>query len=290
MVDLKSIDKLQWLGLSRVAKNLTNIEPEIRLLRQLIPTVGTFGFPTVFEIYQNHLDTGYDYDGDGTDEGINTYSSHKLYLEDLGFKTKEAERFNTKITQSFSNFSEYQDVVVNTANSFGDLKSAFETQSEVRGGGKDDKGRSTSGIIFHEQDGVSKDGVSIPAGTTEIYGKEIHFSSTSAPDNTSSSDSGSLSNLNFKNISANTTTPNPGQTVEISCDVENNSSKTSEYTIPLYENSSKKTGITVQVGASGTASDTGQVSFEVTKNKYGIWEYSIGTSDTIIINWTPIWS
>ena len=35
-----------------------------------------------------------------------------------------------------------------------------------------------AGIRIHEEDGVSKDGVEVPAGTVEVYGLKVEFSHT----------------------------------------------------------------------------------------------------------------
>lgn len=280
--ELQAKDKLLWLGMKRASQSLSKIKNEIDHLRNSVGEYSTF---------QDHMENGFDLDDDGTKESIDTFSDFETYLQDSahGWTATEAQTFTEKIKNNFTDednsgsvFDDFQEYVVNTAESYTELKNAFGSSTEIGGDRTSVDGYKVSGVKFHETDGVTKGGVNVPAGTTEIFGTEIHFSESSAP---SSSDSDDASGFTVGSIQTDDddNTLTVGETVTISADITNNNSETELYSASLKEDGSEIDSQTILIGSGNTQT----VNFTVTKSSYVCHEYQISTTGLVEVCWIP---
>lgn len=276
--ELKAQQKLRWLGFKSAAASLSNIKEEVNLLKENLPDAGTFS---------DHLQNGYDYDGDSTKESIDTFTDFGKYLSEgsnsIGFTTEEKDKFIEKIKQNFTDednsgsvFDEFKNYVINNVINFEDLKGAFASTNTITGDTETTQGIAAAGIRFFESEGRTKDNVQAPAGSVEVYGKEVHFSQTEG------TLSGSPS-LTYKNISASDTNPDNGQEVTISVDIENSGNGDGTANSPFFEDSTRINSRKDRVSANSTIS----ISFDVQKSESQQHEYSIGDSGTVTVTWTP---
>lgn len=275
---LKAKQKLLWLGLSQAAQSLSEVEEEIDLLESNIEDYDTF---------QDHLENGFDIDDDGSIEQINDFAAFNSYLQEQGFTSEEANQFIEKIKQNFSDedsdgtvFDEFKNYAINETDEFSTLETGFGSGTEITGTSETEDGVAAAGIKFHESGGVTRGGVSVPPGTTEVYGREIHFSQSAPP---SSEDTGSGGGIGYSNISADPIVPLIDESVRISADVTNNYSTEANLSIDFYEDGISINDKNVAVGAG----DTQTVEFVVSKSSSESHDYSIGGSDTVNVQWVP---
>jgi hypothetical protein len=276
---LKAKQKLQWLGLSSAARSLSNVEEEMELLREHVGEYSTFS---------DHLENGYDYNNDSTKESLDSYSDFESYLTSVGFSGDESAAFIEKIKQNFtdedssgSSFDEFKTFALDEADSYEKLKTAFGSSNEITSETQTEDGQSAAGIKFHESGGVTRDGVAVPAGSTEIFGKQIHYSES---DSVSAEDTSDSSGFTWSNIRTESGNQNfdVSTTVTIKADVTSSYNSSSSVTAPLIEDGSQIDNKTIDIGGSLTKT----VSFDIVKSQQESREYAIGGSDTIQISWT----
>jgi len=269
-------EKLRWLGLSEAAQSLSNVESELETLENELSDYAEF---------KDDLENGNDYDNDGTVESIDSKTSFDSYLQDNGFTEQLADDFVTKIEQNFtdenssgSEFDEFKTFALDQ-NSFEQLRSGFGSSSELTSELETGNGQAAAGIKFHESAGVTRGGVSVPSGTTEVYGQQIHFSEADAP-TTSTGESGGFT---VSNISASDQFPLIGETVTISVDVESTYSQQAYFSASLIEDGSEvaNQGVTISGGTTET------VSFDVTENTFVSHAYAISSSAEVNVGWIP---
>lgn len=203
--------KLVWLGFKNPQQDVNQAGTDIQKLRDNVGDWSTF---------QGHLDA-YDLDGDGTDEDITSYSDFDTYLQDNGFTSLEAQAFIDKIKNTWSDedssgtsYDEFENWVETTGTSYEEFQSQFSTTAGMTGEEETSEGEKVTGIIFHDEAGVSKDGVNLPPGTTEVFGNRIEFSQT---ENIETGDP----LMSYSNLAIDNQTPEKFETITISCDLEN---------------------------------------------------------------------
>lgn len=279
-VQLKAKDKLLWLGLKRAAQSLSDIKAEIDRLRN---TVGDF------TTFQDALQNGYDLDGDGTKEAIDSYADFKTYLKDNGWTQSEVDKFVEKIKNNYtdddnsgSTFDEFKDYVLNDADSYTDIKNTFNSSTTLGSDTQSQDGGKVAGISFYENPGVTKDGISVPAGATEVFGTEIHFSKSAPP---ASSVEGDGSNFSVSNISTDDSdnVVNVYSSITISADVSNSSGQVQFFSANLKEDGETVQSNTIQIDPNSTKT----VSFTVSKTEYVCHDYAINSSGTVTVCWAP---
>ncbi|AGC34503.1 hypothetical protein HVTV-2_gp135 [Haloarcula virus HVTV-2] len=246
MSELTEEKKLIWLGLKRPQSDTSVVHEELTKLQNNVGDFSTF---------QNDLDA-YDLDGDGNDEDISNYTQFKTYLTDNGFSSTEADTFINRIQNNFtdedssgSTYDEFESYVENQASTFTELKNAFNSNTTIGTEQETDTGEQTAGIKFFENDGYTKDGVFAPAGSTEIFGNEIHLSQTGAP----SADSADIS---YSNLAISNTTPVRYEEIDISADITNNGSRRGSVFAPLIEDGSVVSRKRVEIAAGATETVT----------------------------------
>lgn len=286
MSELKSKEKLTWLGLKRAAQSLSQVNEEIERLKDTIGDFSTF---------QDHLENGYDWDGSGTKNSIDTYDDFRNYLEQgFGWSVLEVDKFFEKISSNFvdedssgSTFDDFKEYVIQTATSYQDLVNEFGSENVVGSKSETKDGGKAAGIKFYEESGMTKDGVEVPKGAAEIFGKEIHFSQTG-------SDSGSAIKDEEENTTDNFTvgnfqTDDADNVVDIrnpitfSADITNNSENSQIYVAALTEDGESIKSETLDM----RSKETKTVNFTLRKYSYECHDYKIDTEGPIQACWKP---
>jgi len=273
--ELTEEKKLIWAGLKRAQSDQSAVVGELNRIKSNIE----------WSTYVAHHDA-YDLDGDGTDENISNFSQFKTYLEnEHGFSTDEAQAYVDKIKNSFTDdnssgsvYDEYEDYVENQANSYDELKNKFGTVTAMTTEQQTETGEPVAGIRVHDTAGVSYAGVSVEAGTTEIFGRRIEISQQDPP----RAEDGSI---NYSNL---TTSDSDNvvtvyETIKISADVQNTNSGDRRVTVTLTEDGSVHAEKTVDIDAGSTRT----VSFNVSKREYVCHDYAIADLSAVTVCWVP---
>jgi len=258
MSDLEEEKKLIWLGLKRPQSDRSEVAGGINKLLNNVEDYSTF---------QSDLD------------GVADYTEFKTYLENHGFSSEEADTFINRIENNFedtdssgSTYDEFKDYVQNEASSFAELKNAFDTNKTIGSDKETTEGQKVAGVKFFDNDGYTKDGVFAPAGSTEIFGNEIHFSQTGAP-------TAAEENISYSNLTVSNTTPVTYETIEISADVTNSGNRRGSVYVPLIEDGSVLKRKKVQVAAGQTKT----VTFERRYTQLTAVEVTIKSLDPVAV-------
>jgi len=151
-------------------------------------------------------------------QGISSWSEFETYLQDNhGFSAGEASTFREQLESKYASFTDFRDAL-STFDSYDEWENSLSWGETVAGESTDEDGRLVTGFRFHDEAGVTREGVQVPAGTVEIFGEEVHFSNTSPPVEEESSES----LFSWANESHSPNVPNPHEPVTISADVTNN--------------------------------------------------------------------
>lgn len=277
---LSAKERLQWLGLSQAVSSLSSVEAQVNLLLDALPGYDTF---------QDHLNNGYDYNNNGSKESITTFNNFTSYLLSLGFTQNQIDRFISIIKENFTDdnsngtvFDEFKSYVINDTGTWEEFKNAFSSSNETGGEVETENGETAAGIRFHDESGVTKDNVNVPAGTTEIFGREVHFSQTESVSTEDDSDSSTFTFSNIRTDGGNTTV-DVDTTATIKADVTNNNSQNAPVGLSFIEDGSKIDGKVKYIAGNSTET----VSFDITKSSQEYHDYAINTTATITITWKP---
>lgn len=219
---------------------------------------------------------------------ISTFDEFENYLKnELGFTPDEAKKLRKQIENNFDSFSDFQTTVINSG-SYDEFENELDWGRTIRGPGKDSNGRAVSGIRFHSTAGITKDGVSVPAGTTEIFGQEVHFSrgSASGTRNTddSTSDSGDKDLFSWSNVSVSDTNPKIGEVITVSGTVSSSSDYQENY-LPVLMNGNNvvRQGNLIRLNPQGSQS----VSLGFAFPDSGTFEIGFQDSSTVTVDVEP---
>lgn len=280
---VKEKEKLVWLGIKRASQQQSEVTKEIEKLKKNVGDYDTF---------QAHLDA-YDLDGDSTDEDISNFSQFKTYLQDHGFSADEADTFIEKIKNNFedvggdgSKYDDFEDFVQNDSDTYTELKSAFNSQPSYASELETPDGEPAAGVRTFDRDGVSYDGVTVPAGGIEMWGVEVHFSETEVvKSNTGSGSTGSGSTFSVSNFQTDDADDEVelNQSLTFSADITNNGDYTEFYVATLTEDGTAIRSENMQIGPGNTKT----VEFTVTKDEYLCADYKIDTAGPITACWIP---
>lgn len=212
-----------------------------------------------------------DYGTFSTDlDGLSSFDEFESYLiNDQGLSAEAASNLRQNVEQRYGDYLTFTDSV-SAYDSFESWEATFNYGRTFGGDIYDAEGNQTSGIRVHSQNGVSREGVSVPAGTVEVFGPRVEFSQTGAPAASTSSPV-----FNVYDLYVSTTTPDPGETVAIAASVENTGGQRADFTFVLTEDGTRVDSHTVSVSPGGvkrhqfTRTYTSYVSVEVLVNDLG---------------------
>jgi len=187
--------KLVWLGLKARSQDRSVVADEVRILKE-----NTSGWSEYETAVSNAAD----------------YSEHESWLtSNGGFTSSEASGFTEKIKGAYSDWASYQSFVVDTAESYNALLNGFGIAPGFLSGQNTKSGAPLAGIRFHEQDGATVEGVPVPAGTVEIFGREVHLSQTDQQQTAEAS-------FSYSNLRIDPQLPSYQEFVDVLVDVTNN--------------------------------------------------------------------
>lgn len=255
MSDLSQKKKLVWLGLKRPQADLSEIAFGVDKLKAEVGDYDTF---------QSDLDN------------VSNYTEFETYLENNGFTNQEANNLIDRTKNNFNSYSDFKDYVQNQTDSYAELKNGYDSNKTIGSEEETNDGQQLAGVKFYESDGVTRDGVSVPAGSVEVFGKEVHFSQTTGS-------TGSSASFSFSNLSVSNTNPNRGESVDISATVTNNGGVDGTAYAGLTEDGSvvDSKGVIVDANSSKT------VTFTRTYNEYQQVDVSIQNLSPITITVAP---
>lgn len=254
--ELTEEKKLIWAGLKRAQADLSAVQKEIDKLKKQVGDFSTFQSDVA---------------------GLADYDALQTYLESNGFSTEEATAFIDKIQNSFASFSDFQ-TFLSGASSYEELQNKFGTLTTVATEQKTEDGEPVAGIRVHDTAGVSFGGVSVEAGTTEIFGRRIELSQQ-AP---ARAEDGTISYANLDTDDPdNVVTVNAS--IEISADVTNSNSGDRRVTVALTRDGSVVQEQTVDLNGG----ETRNVAFTESYGDYVCYDYSIGGLSPVTVCWAP---
>lgn len=288
MPDLKPQKKLAWLGLQDQVKERSIFEKEVALLRENFSSYSAFQSAVdSYSEYTNNDDTAF-----------------KSELESNGFNILESEVFVKKCQDNFtdedSSGSSYDEFKSHTNDSEGyaEFKSAFSQNTTFTSRVETESGDvSAAGVEVHDTDGTTRDGVQIPAGGIEIFGREVHFSQTgntktgTGTGTSGSSFSGPVTFVTDFKTKSGDKVFDKYETVTFEVTIENRSSYEETATITLFEDGSQYESIRLGTYNSTrpalSPGETRTVEFDVSRSDIGCHDYRANISSEITVCWSP---
>lgn len=252
---LETQEWLVWLGVKEPQVSLSEIKSDIDRLKD---SVGTW------EDFQDIVSNSAD------------YTELENNLVNAGFPSDKVDAFISKLQDQFDSYSDFQSTVSGLT-SYLEFQSQFGNQSGMTGDSLTEDGEPVAGIRVHDSSGTSYAGVSVPEGTTEVFGRRIEFSQQDP-----SVDPDEVSYSNFSTDDADDVTT-VSTSMEFSADVTNPNAFGVDVTIPFIEDGTVLTQKNIRLGANATQT----VSFSVTKTSSECHDYRIGDSGTILACWAP---
>lgn len=228
----------------------------------------------------NRLKEGFaDYDAFQTATDADTSFSEweTTLVDDGGFTAQAAADLRAKAEQNFADWASFEDFVVNQTDTYAEFQQGFSSTSGLTGKLTTEAGEPTAGIRVHDSAGTSYAGVSVPAGTTEVFGNRIEFSQQSP---STDPDPAVYSNLqvddpdNVVQVSVELT---------ISADVQNPNNQRIDVTVPLLLDGEVVQRKTVGILALSTET----VEFTLRRTEYVCYDVSIGDLSPETICWAP---
>jgi hypothetical protein len=255
---LDAEEKLVWLGIQTNSAKVNALQGDVNNLKD---TVGDF------EDFKTEVDNATSY-SDLRDTLVNDY----------GWSAENADAFISRLQNEFDSFSDFQDQVVNNYSSYSELQQVFDQATTFQGDQQTASGQPAAGIRVHESDGVSYSGVSVPAGTTEVFGDRVEFSQQDPP-------RGTEEPVTYANMSSDDAdnVVNTFQSITFSADASNPNGFQVDTQVSLTEDGS----VIQSKQISLAANETKTVSFTVTKEDYICADYAIGGLDPILACWAP---
>ena len=253
---LETQEWLVWLGVKEPQVDLSVIQADIDRLKD---SVGDWdSFETLVD-------------------GATSYTEYEQALIDAGFPSAEVDAHISRVQDEFSSWTAYHDEVVNNLNGYDEYRAQFGNTQGLTGSELTEEGEPTAGLRVHDSAGTSYNGVSVPAGTTEVFGRRIEFSQQDA-----AADPDDVTYANLQSDDPDNTVT-VYQTIAVSADVTNPNAWGVNVTIPLKLDGSVEQQQAVRLGPN----ETRTVSFDVTEQDYICYEASIGTTSPITICWAP---
>ena len=219
--------------------------------------------------------------GDYTDlqalvEGADSWSDYEQALLDAGFTEDEVAAHLERVQNEYEDWAEYEAFVLDSE-SYEEYKTGFGNLTGVSSEKTTESGEPVAGIRVHDSPGVSYAGVSLPAGTTEVFGRRIEFSQQDA-----SVDTDDVTWSNMRTDAEDNVTTAFSEIV-FSADATNPNGFGVDVTATYQEDGSVVRRKSIRI----PANDSVTVDFAVTKRDYICVEAAIGTTAPITACWIP---
>jgi hypothetical protein len=238
---------------------------------------------TAINVFQTNIAQSWDtFQENFEDENLSSWSGFETWLTDNGVESGTAGNIRTQLESKYPTFSDYSDIVIN-ATSWEDYKTNFKNGSGLRSTLTTQDGLSAAGIQVYEEGGVGRDGQSIPAGSVEVYGTEVHFSQSATPGGAQEPPEDQTDTpVTYSNLTISNDLPVPNEDIDVSVDVANNTNVPGIGVVAelIVDGEVDKTK-SIEVAANSTAT----VSFTKRFEDYGSFDVSIGdtTPQTVTV-------
>lgn len=180
-----------------------------------------------------------------------SFSEFQTYLVDNNILSEaDATQFTGLLQGKYQDYTDFLNDIAQY-NSFEDWSNNINFGVTLPGPGTGPGGGTVQGVKFHEEGGVSKDGVTVPAGTVEIFGSRIEFSQEAEPVENPDPD------VTVQSFSVDPTTAVLNQDITFEATVKNTGSISSQFNVRLFFNGQVAASKGIFLDASGT----GTVSF-----------------------------
>lgn len=196
MTELTEGKRLKWLGLRREGDDQSEINAEISRLKD---TVGEF------DAYQSFV---------GNSSSISNHESR--LINNHNWPSPDAELFSSKIENSFDGWSAYDNYINVQVSSYQTMKGDFPSEITFGGIETTSDGEIAVGVRLHEEQGVSKKGLTVEAGTIELFGTRFEVSQMEQP-------SADQRDLAYGPVQADPMSPDVDEEFDVFCDITNNS-------------------------------------------------------------------
>lgn len=274
--------KLIWLGLNNRTFQQNPFQSQIEELKNL------YSFSEIQDKFENDWGSFADYAGDVNAEnrsdsnGIEDYQSWQKKLVDIyGDPENPQEPTDPEISDAWD---PHEDAFINEYVGWPDFENEFRTNTALTGQRQDESGEDIAGVRVHDTTGVTKNGDTVPAGSVEVFGRQVHFSQSDEARQGAGTGGTEDPNIVFRNIAVNpTTTPNIGAEITVSAEVKNDTSYTETVIAPLKENGTVTDSQTLEL----MGNEIQEVSFTLEKPTNQLVTVKIGDSDSITVNWVP---
>lgn len=240
--------KKVWAGLKRTVADLSEIDEDIRVLKENGVT---------WSDYTNGANNN------------STFSGFNTFLTNQGLTQTQADRHTSRLQNEYADYTSFSGDLSNY-DSYQEFKRVFTNHTNLGG-------ESTAGVKVYREAGIGMDGQSIPKDGLELRGVEIHTSE--APP---SSAEASFDVTNFTTDDADNTVT-IGNSITLSVDVSNTTSIGGEKTITLTEDGAAVDSKTEFIFGNNSTT----ISFTVTKEDYICHDYSIEGLGPETVCWVP---
>ena len=208
-------------------------------------------------------------------DGEDNFADLQAALEAEGFDAEHAESFVNRIQQNYETYDEFN-TFVQEQNSYQGFQNGFGTNLSFGLDSLDEGGNPLAGMRIHETEGMSYNGVPLPAGTVEIYGRRVEFSQSGPPADPSE-------RLVYSNLQVTNDTPPVGAGITVSCDVFNQDTREVwERTVLLVDGS-----VEARQSVTIPPQETKEVSFFINRSQYVCHDITIEDLPAQTVCWVP---
>jgi len=219
------------------------------------------------------------------DASLSSFDEFETWLVDNGFDQTTATNIRNKFEDKYPSFSEFKTTLIDEYDSWEAFENDFASNAGLRSDRKTDNGLAAAGMKVYEESGVGRSGQSIPAGGVEIYGKEIHFSQSSAVRDTKDESSGADDAIEYSNLSVSPTGIRVGDTVTVEADLDHNTPFAGSVVADFIVDGNTRESKTIQL----TGNDNKTVSFEYTAGEDGTGTFALAIEDLDPVDVTVIY-
>jgi len=205
-----------------------------------------------------------DKDARGEFSEFDSFAEFEDYLIDKGFAKDEASKIINKIKEEYTSYDTFRKEVLSKSKTVEEILSVVKHDTK--------SSDTTAGIKVHETAGRTEDDVAVSAGSVEVIGTEIHFSSLGSF-GVGEPTSGDMV---WKNLTVSDLNPYPRDPITIDADVENTTSSDVTVVARLLVDSAPVATKSLAIPASSTRSIRFRYSFDTT----GSYDIAINTTST----------
>mgnify|MGYP006285738001 CR=1 FL=1 len=278
---LNTEQKLIWLGLNNIAGQEQAWKQALDSLKSL------YDFDEIKDKFQNDWDSFSDYASDVNadnrtgDGGIDEYQTWEnklvsVYTEVDNVKNPTTEEKEEAWSEHEAKFlSEYED--------YSDFENEFSTSMAITGTRRTSDGDTAAGVRIHDSPGRTKDGFTVPEGTVEVFGGEIHFSQTGKQRSGAGEGGTTSPTIVYRNLSVSNLTPDIGESITVTAEVKNEGESHTSVVVAYKEDDE----VVQEKSRFLRAKQVQEVEFTASKDEQQSVEVSVGDTESKTVVWIP---